>query len=140
MIINGENLILGRLATKVAKEALLGNNVDIVNCDKIVIVGKKKFIEGKYSRIQKMGTPRKGPFLSRMPDRFVRRVIRGMIPYKKGRGKDAFKRVMCYMGVPDKFKNEKIETFDNINVLNTKNINYISIKRICQLLGRHDLE
>jgi len=40
----------------------------------------------------------------------MKRTIRGMLSYKKGRGGDAFKRIMCYVGVPREFeKNKKIE-------------------------------
>ena len=136
MIINGENLILGRLGSIVAKKALLGEKIDIVNAEKIVIVGDKRTIAAKYVQKRNRTTPRKGPFIHRMADRFVRRTIRDMLPYKKERGKTAFKRIMCYIGTPDNFKNEKIETLDDINVLNTENINFITIEKVCKLMGK----
>ncbi|MAG52576.1 MAG: 50S ribosomal protein L13 [Nanoarchaeota archaeon] len=139
MIINGENLILGRLATMAAKTALLGDKVDIINCEKIVIVGKKDNIVSTYRQKFDRKTPRKGPFIPRMPDRLVRRMIRGMLPYKKERGKTAFKKIMCHIGTPDNFKNEKIETFDKINVLKGNNINYLNIQNLCKLLGNTKL-
>ena len=134
MIINGENLILGRMAAYVAKKILEGENVEIVNCEKVVIIGKKDNILAKYRQRVNRGTPKKGPFFPKIPDRLVRRSVRGMLPWDKPRGREAFKRVMCHVGVPDKFKNEKIETFDNINVLNTKNVSYTTIKEICNFL------
>ncbi|MDP3918992.1 MAG: 50S ribosomal protein L13 [Nanoarchaeota archaeon] len=136
MIINGENLILGRLASIVAKKALLGEKIDIVNADKVVVVGSKRIVEAKYTQKRNRTTPVKGPFISRMADRFVRRAIRDMLPYKKERGREAFERIMCHIGVPDNFKNEKIETLDNVNVLNTSNIQFITIEKICKLIGR----
>ena len=39
MIINAENLILGRMTTYAAKKALQGEEVDIVNCEKAIITG-----------------------------------------------------------------------------------------------------
>jgi ribosomal protein L13 len=33
----------------------------------------------------------------------VKRTIRGMLSYKQGRGKDAFKRIKCYNDVPEEF-------------------------------------
>ncbi|MAF50926.1 MAG: 50S ribosomal protein L13 [Nanoarchaeota archaeon] len=135
MIINGENLILGRLATLVAKQALLGEKVEIINAEKIVIVGKRDNIVANYKQKFNRKTPRKGPFIPRMPDRLVRRMIRGMLPYKKERGSEAFKRIMCHIGTPDNFKSEEITTLDNINVLKSNNINYITIKELCKLLG-----
>ena len=42
MIIDGTNLILGRIATFAAKKALEGEQVVIVNCESIVVTGGKK--------------------------------------------------------------------------------------------------
>ena len=140
MIINGENLILGRLASFATKQALLGEDIEIVNVEKMVIVGKRENILATYVQKFNRTTPRKGPFIPRMPDRFVRRVIRGMLPYKHERGKNAFKKIMCHIGTPDKFKNEKIETFDKINVLNSNNIRFLTIKELCKLMGNTKLE
>ena len=134
MIINAENKILGRLCTIAAKKILEGEIVDIVNCEKAVIVGKKEETLRKYKQRVDRGTPRKGPFFPKVADRLVRRTVRGMLPWDRPRGKEAFKRVMCYVDIPDKFKNKKIENFDRIDVLNTKNINFISIKDICKYL------
>lgn len=135
MIIDAENLIIGRLGTFVAKKALMGEKIDIVNCEKAVIVGKKEDILKRYKQKQDRTTHVKGPFLPRMPDRFVRRTIRGMLPYEKTRGREAYKRIMCWMGIPDKFKNEKIEKLEKINVLNTKNIKFLDVGKICKFLG-----
>jgi len=44
-IINGENAILGRLASYVAKESLKGEEFVILNCKKIIITGNRKDIE-----------------------------------------------------------------------------------------------
>lgn len=137
MIINGENLILGRLATKVAKKALLGEKIDIVNAEKIIIVGRKEVIFKNYKQKFDRKTPRKGPFIPRTPDRLVKRVIRNMLPYKKYRGDKALRSIMCYIGVPDKFKSQQMETFNDINVLNTNNIHYLTIKDLCKLMGKH---
>jgi len=136
MIIDGKNLIMGRLAALVAKQALLGNKVDIVNAEDIVIVGKRDAIFAKYKKKFDRKTARKGPYIPRMPDRFVRRAIRNMLPYNQDRGIQALRRIMCHIGVPDKFKNEKIEAIDNINVLNTRNIKYLTVKELCRILGR----
>jgi len=107
--IDATNTVVGRMATYVAKQALLGNSVNIFNCEKAVISGDPVAVRQKYYyRIFKTGQPFKGPFTSRMPDRFVRRLIRGMVEHKEGRGKEAFERIMCYMGVPVDFQNKKL--------------------------------
>ena len=54
--------------------------------------------------------PTQGPFFSRDPEKIMKRAIRGMLPdYRLGRGREAWRRVKCYQGVPEKFKKEKEE-------------------------------
>ncbi|MFH2028779.1 MAG: 50S ribosomal protein L13, partial [Nanoarchaeota archaeon] len=105
MIIDATNLILGRLGTYVAKQALLGEKIDIINCEKAVISGKKDFTLKKYLIIKDRGTY-KGPFLPRQPNLFVRRSIRGMLTYKQERGKKAYANIKCYRGMPEEFKDK----------------------------------
>jgi len=133
MIIDAEDMILGRLATFVAKRAILGEKIDIVNCEKAVITGGKKFIFQDYKQRNERGTrPTKGPFTPKMPDRFVRRAIRGMLPYKQEKGEKAFKRIMCYIGIPDDFKDKKIEKIQSCNVSKLGNLKYQYIGSICK--------
>jgi large subunit ribosomal protein L13 len=135
MIIDAKNLVLGRLASYVAKQALMGEDIKIVNCDDAVIVGKKVSIIGTYKQRRERRTPFKGPYLARVPERFVRRAIRGMLPYKQYRGREAFKRIMCYNKIPEDINNKEIITLDKFNVLKGSNINYITIKELCRNLG-----
>ncbi len=133
MIIDASDMILGRLASYVAKKALLGEKIDIVNCEKAVLTGNKKSVFADYKKINELGTrPTKGPFMPKMPDRFVRRCIRGMLPYKQEKGIKAFKRVMCYIGIPDEFKDKKTETLDNFNVSKVPSLKYVYIDEICR--------
>ena len=154
MIIDANNLILGRLGTFVAKKALLGEKIDIVNCENCVITGDRNRIFEDYDNKLKRGIPSKGPFVCRMPNRFVKRAIRGMLPYKKERGRKAFKNIKCYVGVPENLKsqkskgflghkksqsdffvNQKIDTIKNANVEKIPNLKYIKIKDICVHIG-----
>lgn len=135
MIIDANNLILGRLGTYAAKKALLGEKIDIVNCENCVITGKRKKIFGDYDNKLKRGIPSKGPFTYRMPHRFVKRAIRGMLPYKKERGRTAFKNIKCYIGVPENLKNQKIDTIKNANVEKIPNLNYVKVKDISKHIG-----
>ncbi len=134
MIIDAENLILGRMATFVAKKAILGEKIDVVNCEKAIITGTKVRIIEKYKRINDIGTQFKGPFLKKLPDRFVRRVIRGMIPYKQGKGRDAYKRIMCYMSVPMEFDGKKLETIKEADISRVKSLKYITVGDVCKAL------
>ena len=135
MIINAKNMVLGRLGTFVAKKSLLGEEVQIVNCKDAVIIGKKDVVLKKYRERQERTTPRKGPFIPKTADRFVKRTIRGMLPYKKERGREAFRRIICYKSVPESLKNKEIQDTSSFNVLHTKNVNFVNVQDICKHLG-----
>ncbi|MFH1607514.1 MAG: 50S ribosomal protein L13 [archaeon] len=108
-IIDGKNAVLGRLTSYVAKESLKGEEIVILNCEKIIVTGNKKDIEKKFrEKREKIGSGQKGPKVSRTSEEIVKRAIRGMLPnYRKGRGKIAFKKIKCYKGTPKEFKDSK---------------------------------
>jgi large subunit ribosomal protein L13 len=109
-IVNAEELILGRMASTVAKRLLKGETIIIVNAEKAVISGKKKSRVREAKEFLQVGHPRKGPFHYRRPDRIVRRTVRGMLPYKQPKGKQAYKRLKVFIGAPDKFRDQAMET------------------------------
>jgi len=131
MIIDGNEAVLGRLATVVAKKALLGETIDIVNAEKIVVSGKKEVVFAKYKRLHDMGTPRKGPYYITQADRFVKRIIRGMVPYKQEKGREALERIKCHVGVPKAFEGKDMET------LAAKGLrtNCVAVSEICKHIG-----
>ncbi|MDD9953289.1 MAG: 50S ribosomal protein L13 [Candidatus Woesearchaeota archaeon] len=131
-VIDATDLLVGRLATQAARAALHGKNVKVINCEKAVFSGKKTMIIENWKRKYGMGVPKKGPFIHRFPDKFVRRVIRGMLPYKQPRGRDAFERIMCYIGNPDDAKGETIEGANAEKLPNTR---YVRVGVICKELG-----
>lgn len=132
--IDATDLIVGRMATVVAKRALLGEAINIVNCENAVMSGDRDEIFAKYKNKRKRGIPTKGPFLPRRPDMFVKRIIRGMLPYKQYKGDVAFKRIKCYIGLPENLK-EKIETIKKANVSKLPNYRYVKVGNICINLG-----
>ena len=134
-VIDGTDMILGRLATRVAKLALAGEEVAVVNCDRVIVIGKRSQIFSRYKQRVDRGTWKTGPLLHRGAERIVRRTIRGMLPYKTPAGIAAFKKVMCYRDVPQKIANEKAETFDEINVHKTDNVKFVTVKEISTFLG-----
>lgn len=135
MKLDASDLIVGRFATVVAKKALLGETVTIVNCKNAFLSGSKKMVLAKYKRIWRMGIPSKGPYLHRHPDRFVKRIIRGMLPYKQEKGEKAFKRITCHIDVPEDIKDEKFETVEHANIKKLPNLKYIKIEELCKELG-----
>lgn len=135
MIIDATNLIVGRFATIAAKKAILGEEVHIVNCEKAVISGSKSYLMADYKNKREMGNPRKGPIYDRSSDRFVRRMIRGMMNHRSPRGKAAFARLKCYVGVPAELKDKKFETIKEANASKLPTLKYMKIGEICKLLG-----
>lgn len=125
LYLNAENETLGRLASYVAKQALLGNEIVVVNSEKALISGNSTNIIQKQKALRRLNTmkPRKGPFFSNDTEKILKRSIRGMLPdYTLGRGKEAWKRIKCYVGLPEEFSKEKIisintrKTIKNINL------------------------
>ncbi len=135
MIINAENLILGRIATFAAKNALFGEEISIFNCEKALMTGDKKQILAKYRQKNQMGKPQKGPFIPKRADRFVKRTIRGMLPYKQEKGRNAFDRIKCYIDVPEEFKDKKTEIIEKANIVKVPNLKYITVGDICKSIG-----
>jgi len=135
MNIDGKNLIVGRLATVVAKKALLGEEVNIFNCNELVISGNKKTILAKFKRFSEMGTHTTGPYQPKEPFRIAKRIIRGMVPYKQAKGKEAFARIKCYNDVPEEFKDLKLETIKDCNVNETLISKYLTLKEISKGIG-----
>jgi len=109
-IINADGLILGRMASVIAKRLLNDERIIIVNAEKTVLTGKRKSKVMEAKKFLEVGHPRMGPFHYRRPDRIVRRTVRGMLPYKQPKGKQAYRRLRAYIGVPDEFKDQKMET------------------------------
>lgn len=109
-VINGENAVLGRLASYAAKESLKGEEIVIVNSEKVIITGNKENITKNYTiKRGKVGKSQKGPKHSILSERVVKRTIQGMVPnYRSGRGKEALKRIRCYKGIPKEFEKVKM--------------------------------
>jgi len=99
IIINGENAILGRLGSYAAKELLKGNTVSIINSESVMISGKKALIVERIKEKRRMGQGGsiKGPKYIRQSDRLLKRMIRGMLPWDKPKGREAHKRLRCYI-------------------------------------------
>ena len=135
MLIDAKDLIVGRMATVVAKKVLTGETVDIINCEQAVVSGRKQNVFARFRQKYSMGAPLVGPYISRQPDRLVRRMIRGMMHHREGRGKVAFKRVMCYIGVPPEFKGKKADTIKEAQVSKLPTLHYTYVKDISAFLG-----
>ena len=128
IVIDAKESVMGRVATKVAKLALQGEKVAVVNAERAIIVGNPEFLRLKYKdRLDRrvLGNPHFGPKLSRLPERLMRRAIRGMLPFKESKGRNAFKRVMTYVGVPEKLKSEKAIVIEEARMGSGKRFVYL---------------
>ncbi len=114
-LVNAEGLIVGRMASKVAKRLLNGEEVVVLNAEKAVFSGKRKSRVAEAKEFLEVGAPERGPFHYRRPDRIVKKTVRGMLPFKQPKGKTAFKRLKVFMGVPLKLKDQKMITFTEAN-------------------------
>jgi len=137
MIIDAEGLVLGRLASKVSKKLLEGEDITVLNAEKIVISGTKEWAYARYKqRIDRasISNPRKmGPKYPRRPDDIFRRAVRGMLPYKKSKGREAFKSLKVYVGIPREFEGQEVSELPEAQPKHiTKSI---ELGRVSNLLG-----
>ncbi len=105
-IFDAENMVVGRLASKAAKAAILGSKVVIVNAEKAILTGDRRTVIKAHKEKRDIRTsynPRKGPFHERRPDKMVRKMIRGMLPWPSPRGKEAYKRIHVFIGIPEQY-------------------------------------
>ena len=135
-IYNGEGMVLGRLAGYVAKDALLGEEVAVVNCDKVIVSGKRVIIMAeKKQRWDRRGYPLKSQKMPRLSDRYVRRAIRGMLPWKITRGREAYKKVLCYIGVPLELQGKSMVEVKTASAVKLPTLHYLTVQEICKGLG-----
>ncbi|PKA49731.1 60S ribosomal protein L13a-1 [Apostasia shenzhenica] len=110
IVVDARHHMLGRLASIVAKELLIGQHIVVVRCEEICMSGglvrqKMKFL--RFLRKRMNTKPSHGPIHFRAPAKILWRTIRGMIPHKTKRGAAALSRLKAYEGVPppyDKIK------------------------------------
>ena len=122
IVVDGTDHVAGRLASMAAKHLLRGGRVSIVNCESIMLSGKRKSIIEEYRRFLEIASiihPRHGPFHPRRPDTIISRMVRGMLPRDKPSGRAAHKRLRAYIGVPKQYKSIKKTQFEKAKIRNT---------------------
>lgn len=133
-VIDATGLILGRMASHIAKRLLQGEKIIVVNAEKAAISGKRLSIVKEAKRYLEIGHPRKGPLHRRRPDRIVRRTVRGMLPRKKPKGKQAYKRLKVFLEVPEEFKGKEMQTIPNANAKKLR-CPYITVGKLAKEIG-----
>src|SRR5437867_6136595 len=134
LLYDAENQILGRFSSTVAKKLLTGEKVVVVNSEKAVISGNPRTAIDKYIHKLERGDPIHGPFFQKMPDQILRRTVRGMLPWDRTRGRDAFRNLKVYIGIPDELKEKKFEKVKNADADKLR-ISYITLEQLSLALG-----
>lgn len=108
-IIDASGCALGRLASVAAKRLLLGEKIEVINSEKAIVTGEAlEFYREKASR----GSRDWGPFFPLQSNLILRRTVRGMLPFKNTRGREALKRLRVHIGVPAELADSKPEVIE----------------------------
>jgi large subunit ribosomal protein L13 len=132
-VINADGLILGRLSSVIAKRLLDGEEIIVTNAEKAIVIGARSSVLLQYKVKKDRTHARKGPKFPRMPDRILKRTVRGMLPYQQSRGRTALKNLKVYIGVPPEYKNKKSESLDQAK--NISNEKFLELGEISKFLG-----
>jgi len=139
LVINADRLILGRMATTVAKRLLQGEEIAVVNAEKAVISGRKGNKVTEAKEFLGVGGVNRGPYHYRRPDRIVRKTIKGMLPFKQPKGKEAYRRLRVFIGVPEDLKSVKMETVAFADSKKLK-CSYFSVGQFSKEIGWNESE
>jgi large subunit ribosomal protein L13 len=138
VVVDATNHIAGRLASNVAKLLLQGQRVTVVNCEKIMMSGKRETQIREYREFLEINSIinyKHGPVHYRRPDTMMAKMIRQMLPFdRKPSGKLAFARLRTYIGAPNNTKPiEKIQ-FEKALITRAAS-NYTPLAEICRVIG-----
>jgi len=133
-VIDASGLILGRMASIVAKRLLAGESIVIVNAEKATLSGRRLSRVREAKAFLDVGHPGKGPFHPRRPDQIVRRTVRGMLPHRLPKGQEALKRLRVFLGVPLEFKDATFQTILKADV-NKLKCPYVTVGEFAKEIG-----
>jgi large subunit ribosomal protein L13 len=131
VVVDARDCILGRVASQVAERAMDGERVAIVNAERAVITGGRDDVMSVYRDRVRVGSDR-GPYYPKRPDGIFKRAVRGMIPYKTTKGREAFENVRVYVGNP---YDEDPTVLDETSLDRLSNIKFVSLGEISEQLG-----
>jgi len=132
VVVDARDCILGRVASQVAERALDGERIAVVNAERAVITGREEQIKEKFRERRGHGSDR-GPYYPKRPDRILKRSIRGMLPHKRPRGREAFENVRVYVGNP--YEDDEAEILDDTSLDRLSTIKFVSLGDVSESLG-----
>jgi large subunit ribosomal protein L13 len=131
LVVDARDCILGRVASEVAERALDDQRVAVVNAEQAVITGRKEDVMETFRKRRDLGSDR-GPAYPKQPDRIFKRSVRGMLPHKKPRGREAYENVRVYIGNPT---DEDGELIEGTSLDRLSNIKFVQLGEISEQLG-----
>jgi large subunit ribosomal protein L13 len=138
LYVDATNQILGRLASIIAKKLLEGYRVYVVNVEKTVISGERRRVINSYKKLFGVTThynPYKtGIRRARAPHNIFKDTVKGMLPTDKPKGRNAYKRLRVFIGVPRELRNREFTRFEEADVSRLKN-DYIYLYELAKELG-----
>jgi len=130
-VVDARDCIVGRIASNVAQRALDGERIAVVNAEDAVITGREDDVVDTYRTRANLGSDR-GPEYPVRPDGILKRSVRGMLPHKKQRGREALSNVRVYLGNPYEEDGEVIEG-TSLDRLST--IKFVQLGNLSEQLG-----
>jgi len=126
IVVDAEGQVLGRLASKVAKilrgknkpsftpHVDCGDNVIVINAEKVVLTGKKMSDKvyvrhSGYPGGQRTQTP--AEVLAKYPERLVEKAVKGMLP-KNRLGRKLFSNLHVVIGAEHKYEAQQPKVVD----------------------------
>ena len=126
VLVDAENMVLGRLATEVARilrgknkpeftpHVDCGDNVIVINAEKVKLTGNKltdrvHFSHSGYPGGQREQSPKE--ILAKYPERLVEKAVRGMLPKNK-LGRQLFRNLHVVVGAEHKYDAQKPKVLD----------------------------
>ncbi|WP_227354996.1 50S ribosomal protein L13 [Haladaptatus salinisoli] len=131
VIVDARDCILGRVASQVAQKAMDGERVAVINAEQAIITGSEADVKEKFETRFNLSSDQ-GPYYPKRPDMIAKRSIRGMLPYKKPRGREAFENVRVYVGNPF---DEDGEILDGTSLDRLSNIRFVQLGEVSKHLG-----
>jgi len=134
LVVDARDCILGRVASEVAERALDGDRVAVVNAEAAVITGNEEATMEVYRDRLRVGSDQ-GPAYPKRPDMIFKRSIRGMLPHRQTRGREALENVRCYVGNPYDEDGEDGEVVEGTSLDRLSNIDFVQLGEVSERLG-----
>ncbi len=135
VVVDARDCILGRVASEVAQRALDGERIAVVNAEEAIITGDKEDVFGTYRKRLQLQSD-SGPYYPKRPDTIFKRSVRGMLPYKKTRGREALDSIRIYVGNPyENDDDSEAEVLEGTSLDRLSNIRFVQLGEVSEQLG-----